>query len=343
MSLQQTVEQLKRESAQVPLDSAIEEAVEASVAYLGSDAALASLADDSYWPKWDSPWWHMVTLYEMGEHARIPEVATRAMVAALKRLPTTTFPIQPSDLPQGVDPWDASCHCALGCMGPLLLARGVDVDAELPWVRGWFGRYQMADGGLNCDSDAYLIKDEVASSMVGTVPPLEALLVFNRDTARDEDVTVMSKLAACMIGRGLVRGSDSKHNAEERETAPTWLELTFPRFYFYDVLRGLAALVDWAVRFERPLTLAAIGAPIEHLIERFPDGAVRIGRQGFAGRTTRLRSAAGAWTRGHPASTFPLLEAASAIGTVSAPLTRQWQRTREGLVQLATAGLLTAA
>src|SRR5690348_10407013 len=75
------------------------EGLDASIAYLESDAALASIAEDSYWPKWDGPWWHMVLLWELGEARRIPARAVRAMVASLDALPMHTFPIRPGDMP----------------------------------------------------------------------------------------------------------------------------------------------------------------------------------------------------------------------------------------------------
>jgi hypothetical protein len=75
-----------------------------AIAYLASDAAAASLAEDSYWPKWDSPWWQMVLLFELGLARRIPERAVRAMVAALEAYPVHTFPIRPEEWPPGVHP-----------------------------------------------------------------------------------------------------------------------------------------------------------------------------------------------------------------------------------------------
>ena len=37
---------------------------------------------------------------------------------------------------------------------------------------------------------------------------------------------------------------------------PVWQQACFPRFYFYDVLRGLAALARWAEKSGRALPLA---------------------------------------------------------------------------------------
>lgn len=52
--------------------------LEQSLAYLASDAALESLARDGYWPKWDSPWWHMLLLHERGQSHLIPRPAVDA-------------------------------------------------------------------------------------------------------------------------------------------------------------------------------------------------------------------------------------------------------------------------
>ena len=90
-------------SVDVPRTPAIENGIAESVRYLESDAAVKSLEVDTYWPKWDSPWWHMVTLWELGEATRIPQCVQRAMIAGLDALPLKIFPIEPEDTPPGVD------------------------------------------------------------------------------------------------------------------------------------------------------------------------------------------------------------------------------------------------
>ena len=159
----------------------VRRAIDDEVRYLESDAAVASLGLDPYWPKWRSPWWSMLLLHELGETARIPARPIASMVEALTALPLHTFPLREDEWPPGLDPFRASaCHCALGCMDPLLAARGVDVDHALPWVPAWYARYQMADGGYNCDESAYLVEDECPSSMVGTIAGFEALTCVAR-------------------------------------------------------------------------------------------------------------------------------------------------------------------
>jgi hypothetical protein len=306
-----------------------------AIAYLASDAAAASLAEDSYWPKWDSPWWQMVLLFELGLARRIPERAVRAMVAALEAYPVHTFPIRPEEWPPGVHPSRAaSCHCALGSIDQVLAACGVDVDADLPWVREWYERYQMRDGGLNCDEKAYLVEDECPSSMVGTVPPFEALL--RRGPSR-----VADRAAQFLIDRELVHGSSTRHNAEERDSAPKWLAPAFPRFYLYDVLRGATALVRWATAGRQALPLRAIEPAFSHLATVAGDGVVRIGRQVFAGIGTWRGGDDGTWRRDPVARTFPLLDAVSQVGAASAPLTAEWRATRHALIALIDAGRVT--
>lgn len=320
--------------------AAVERGIADSVAYLGSDAALRSIERDPYWPKWDSPWWHMLLLHELGEARQIPAPAVDAMVAGLDRL-LHFFPIQPDEAPGADRQRDVACHCALGAMVQVLSASGVDVDRALPWIKPWFARYQMADGGLSCDDTAYLQTGECPSSMVGTVAPLEAMLLG--EVGSDEQRAFLDRAGRFLLDRALVRGSQTAHNAEERDAEARWRALAFPRFYFYDVLRGLAALVRWAEVTGQALPQAAIATVVEALAGRSPDGVLRVERRAHAGMSTILPTADRSPSPRAPASTFPLLEAVSVIGEPSEALTRQWSAARAGVLRLSRAGRLVAA
>lgn len=314
--------------------AAIARGIEDSVAFLQSEAALRSIALDPYWPKWSSPWWHALLLFELGEGARVPAGLARALVARLDALPMHTFPIQPDEFPPGVDVYrDIICHCALGSVAQVTAACGIDLSRELPWVAPWFPRYQMTDGGLSCDDSAYLVSNECPSSMVGTIAAFEAMRMFDVS----ERAEFLSRAAQFLIGRGLSRGSDTQHNAQERTSAQAWPALTFPRFYFYDTLRGLAALVRWAESERQALPLEVVAPTALQLAARFPDGVVRIERQAFAGKKTVSLERP---VVREPASSFPLLEASSVLGAPSAALTKQWQSARDTLLALAEAGLI---
>lgn len=329
---------LRDKIARIP-DAAPSEDLEVEIAdsvrYLASDDALRSIERDPYWPKWHSPWWHMLLLFELGEARRIPARAAAAMVDGLNALPVKVLPIRPEDAVVN-DRWrDYPCHCALGSMDRVLTACGIDVDTALPWAKPWFVRYQMGDGGLNCDESAYLCEDECPSSMVATIAPFDAML---REPWTAEQRQFLERAAAFLIARKLQLGSSSAHNAREREREAGWLAPTFPRFYYYDVLRGLAALVAWSERSAQTLPRQAIEGVVDHLVTKFPDGVIRIQRKGFAiCPRTHAQNPDGTWSD-HPTSSFPLLDASSAIGRPSAALTRQWAESRRGLSRLIDAG-----
>lgn len=309
--------------------------IDQEVASLGSDEAMASVELDTYWPKWGSPWWSMSLLEELGAADRIPARIVDAMVQGLEALPLHVFPIHEHEWPPGADrKRHASCHCAIGNIDRVLTACGVDVDRVLPWFLPWYSRYQMADGGLNCDDSAYLVTHECASSMVGTIAPFEAML-------RRGPSEFCDRAAAFLIARELRLGSPTEHNAEERAAAPTWLAPCFPRFYFYDVLRGASALVRWATAHARTLPIAAIAPAMIHLAGEAADGVVRIGRRAYAGKQTHAPDAAGAWVR-IPAREPELVHATSVLGAPSPALTRQWATTRRALIALIDAGQLTS-
>jgi hypothetical protein len=326
---------------QLTLRNSIERAIAESVHYLASDAAQRSIDADLYWPKWDSPWWHMLLLYEMGEVRRIPERAVAKMVEALDRFPLKLFPIAPGELPATADPHrDVLCHCALGCMVQVLSACGRDVDRELPWIKPWFIRYQMADGGLNCDETAYSCTDECPSSMVATIGPFEAMLGGRTAWAPDHAAFV-ERAGRFLLERRLMLGSRTQHNAAERASQLAWLEPCFPRFYFYDVLRGLAAIVRWSELTEHPVPLRAISGVLDHLLASFPDGTIRRRRLAYDGVGTWICSPAGEWVRREAASRFRLLELISTVGQPCPYSTRQWSVARHGVLRLIGRGLIT--
>jgi hypothetical protein len=278
----------------------------------------------------------MLLLHEMGETQRIPEIAITHLIASINRIPLKIFPIHAHELSAGVKiDLDTGCHCEMGNFYRVLASWGVDVDKELPWIRPWFLKYQMADGGLNCDSSAYCAPDEVASSMVGTISAFEAILLHTRNTwTRDEEV-FLGRAARFLIERKLMLGSDTQHKAAERAAAPNWMQPCFPRFYFYDVLRGLNALVLWSEQTGANLPAESIRTVVDHLDRRYPDGTVRIERRAFASKKTFQRSSVGDWSEDmRPASGFPLLDAVSVVGEVSPYLSWQWQAIKRRLLDL---------
>src|SRR5262249_32545141 len=147
---------------------------------------------------------------------------------------------------------------------------GLDAEREVPWLRAWFPRYQLADGALNCDEEAYT-RPVPRGSIVSTLPPLEALLFDARGPLSPAEEAFLDRGAAYLLARRLFR-SISKGGAP---IDPALLEPCFPRFYHYDVLRGLAFVAAWAERRAKPLPAEAI-AEAAAAIARGADAAGRI-------------------------------------------------------------------
>ena len=202
------------------------EALDKSRFYLSSPDALKSIERDPYWPKWDSPWWHMLLLHELGLTKEIPAAAVKKMVETLKSHYLPTFQIDSKDIPEGVDPIrKGACHCAIGSVYQVLFSYGVDVDLELPWMRPWFLRYQLPDGGLNCDENAYT-KQSPKSSIVSTLPCLEAILFCHTKNLSPDESSFLDKGANYLLRQQLFRKISTEEIINKN-----WLEVKFPRFY----------------------------------------------------------------------------------------------------------------
>lgn len=299
--------------------------VPASSAYLASAKARESLERDPYWPKWDSPWWHVTLLHELDRADAVPRDAAQALLAALDAKYLRFFPTGRDPLPKGKDAQrDAACHCALGNVYRALKACGADVDARAPWIRAWLLRYQLPDGGLNCDDRAYAEGGAGSSSIQSTLPALEAILDSELPyTPAEEDF--LDRGADYLIKRRLAR-----RRRDGKVMDPDFLKICFPRFYDYDVLRGLAFLAEWSRARRKAVPREAVAGTMAELEARFPDGVIRVERGGLAAEGSLNPSAGGAWARGS-ASTFPLLDAARRAGQPSPALTRRWALVRETL------------
>ena len=61
----------------------LEAAIKSSIQYLNSKEAADSIRQNPYWPKWNSPWWHMSLLFEMKRADQIPKHTASRQSAAL--------------------------------------------------------------------------------------------------------------------------------------------------------------------------------------------------------------------------------------------------------------------
>jgi hypothetical protein len=286
-------------------DEPIHLAIEESIRFLETFSELSIDRVENSRRKWDGAWWHMATLYEMGEVKKIPEAAIARAKELLKTHTWPIFVISEEDHPTSeVDKRKMDCcHCELAVFYMILVAYGCDLDEELPWIREWFLKHQLPDGGLNCDPDAYTYSKK--SSMVSTLPPLEAILWYTNREFTEKEAHFLDQGAQYLIEHRLVC---SKQNGHIIDT--DWLKPCFPRFFEYDILRGMTFLVEWSRRRNKPLPEDILNEGMQRLNSHVTESGLRIGRQVFDPN--------GPWA----GYTFPLLETVSEIGQVSPFLTR---------------------
>ncbi len=325
----------------------LEQAFTDSVTYLNSDDAIKSIELDPYWPKWDSPWWHMSLLYEMGYVSYIPDHIVQLVLDMMNTHYLKFFPIHEHEMPVGINPYTRiPCHCQLGNMYQILRSKRPDVDDVLPWIRPWFLKYQLPDGGLNCEDDAYRIS--MKSSIASSLPVFEALMMCAEQTGLSEEEDVfLDKAAAYVIDHRLV------HKLTGELMDPDFLKLQFPRYYSYDLLRGLHFIVRWRIYRKTnkadetisnssvadssvskgAIATIAIADEViaygtEILQSKLKDGMLCVERSDLTGVRTRNRDAMDEWTIRAPASRFQLLDEVGVIGSPSIFLTQQFEQTR---------------
>lgn len=314
-----------------------EENIAGSIAYLSSAEAIESIQLDPYWPKWNSPWWHSVLLFELGEAKRIPPVFLDQMTRVIDSHYLKFFPFLESEIPPGKDgSRHIMCHCALGSIEQVLHNAGVDVEGRLPWIRNWYIRYQLADGGLNCDEAAYT-KSIQKSSVVSTLPALEAVLNCRNEQWNKDEIVFLERGANYLIERKLFRSRSSSDVIDNN-----WLKLTFPRFYFYDLLRGLNFLVSWSLMTKSKLSFSAIEESLS-ILANLPFGRALVQFDNLHNSKTlnhqRNENGKEAWIR-EDASFFPLLDEARCSNNNSLALTLKWQEAKDTIAALLEEKLL---
>jgi hypothetical protein len=319
-----------------------EPGVEASLKYLASPEAFSTLRANVYWPKWNAPWWHLTTLHEMGLIKNAPRALIDGFVEQMKASPLKVFLIDRNEIGPSMELGaSCHCHCSLGNIYQALAAYGVNVDQELPWIRKWFLSYQLPDGGYHCDDEVYSLASP-PSSMVGTIAVLEAVLLYTNHPLTSAEEALVDRAAECLLNRKLMHATLNPANLDEKEDEADWLKLCFPRFYFYDVLRGLNVVLEWADRRDKSIPRSAIQSVTDHIRSTNPDGKIRIRRHSFEGCLTRLQNSNWEWKNRGQASHFELMDRVSGLGQVSPHLTANWTRAQALISKLSDRNAILA-
>lgn len=103
---------------------------------------------------------------------------------------------------------------------------GHDVDPVVDRLLG----EQLGDGGWNCDAE----RGSVRSSFATTINVLEGLLEYERASGRADVRAARRRGEEYLLERALFRRKSTGEVVDA-----TWLELAFPVWWHYDVLRAL--------------------------------------------------------------------------------------------------------
>lgn len=345
---QERKQPLSQELHQEPSTASL---VDQSLAYLSSSQAIEELERNPYWPKWHGPWWQILLLHEMGLTDSLPQGIIEALINSTNKNMLKFFPIKDGDLPAEADPYrDVPCHCQLGCLYQVLAAAGAEPDKNLPWIKEWFLKYQLGDGGFNCDEQAYL-KENGKSSIVSTLPVLEAVLYGSKKSSKSssgepkseaiqrdfskEELALLNSGANYLIKRKLNRSLSSGKFMDEE-----FQKLCFPRFYHYDILRGLSFLIDWARALQNPLPLSAIEEPMTAIASSTSSGACHIQRNPRSGSNTWIfDQTSSQWIR-QPSKEHALLAQFTEKKKPCTYLSSNWQNLLEKTEGLFDTGLI---
>jgi len=286
--------------------------------------AIESIKLDPYWPKWNSPWWKALLLSEAGRSELIPKQFIEEMIEALNRHYLHYFPLVETDIPEGCEPYrQIMCHCALGNMCRLMELCGYEVDKQIPWFGDWCERYQLPDGGYNCDEAAYTKSKK--SSFLSTLPMLEAMLSIYKRAGYESINKSLEAGAQYLLNHAVYKSSTGKLITE------VWLQLSFPRYYDYDVLRGLSFLAEWAVVFGKTLPQDIVADCLKQIEPALDEnGLIRITEDKIAVEGSLVQNGS-VWVWNEKASRFPALDMFGKVGMVSLPLSRQWLKLLEHL------------
>lgn len=272
-----------------------------SIDFLNSCSTKGSVWGNESRLKWTGAWWHMAVLVEMGLMDRVPQ---SALVCALEQLKVNTVPYFIYQELEYEGDKMTCCHCELATFAIILDACGIDVDTELPWIRSWLLKAQLPDGGLNCESEAYAHSHK--SSLVSTLPPLEFVLHHTHRPFTPEEVQFLASGASYLVEHRLVRSIRTREILNS-----SWLKPCFPRFFEYDILRGLHFLAAWSQNFGTLIPSELIAESVELMRPYIKSGTVSIGRLVYGVEYD--------W----PEPTFELLDSVSKLGRVSPYLTEQ--------------------
>ncbi len=195
--------------------------------------------EDCYWPKWRATVWPLILLAELGLPGDHPKIR-KACEYFLKTLDDQDRSWPPRQYPEG-DPtgyrlmWEP---CVSGNMARTLVEFGYSDDPRVREMFDWLVKYQLPDGGWNCDIGEWG-REVCHSSFCSTVEPLWAFSSLESDKWPKGGREAVARACEFLLMHRLYKSDHTGKVIDEE-----WTRLHFPLFYFYDILHGLRVLTS---------------------------------------------------------------------------------------------------
>ncbi len=199
--------------------------------------------EDVYWPKWKATVWALILLAEMGFDGKLP-VVRRGCEYFLRVMDGQDRSWPPPDSSendaQGQWPaWRSVWEpCVTGNMARTLIMLGFGEDRRVREMLEWLVRYQLSDGGWNCESGPWG-KNVFHSSFMSTIEPLWAFSALPSQKWPKGGREAVERGCEFMLMHRLYKSDKTGRVIHE-----WWTKLHFPLFYFYDILHGLRVLTS---------------------------------------------------------------------------------------------------
>ena len=193
--------------------------------------------EDVYWPKWRATVWQLILLAELGVPGDDPRVR-RGCEYFLRMMDLQDRAWPPANYPDGdLRGWRLVWEpCVTGNMARTLVVFGLGEDPRVREMFEWLVRYQLPDGGWNCETGEWG-KDVCHSSFMSTVEPLWAFSELPRQGWPKGGREAVERACKFMLMHRLYKSDKTGRVINEE-----WIRLHFPLFYFYDILHGLRVL-----------------------------------------------------------------------------------------------------
>ena len=127
--------------------------------------------------------------------------------------------------------------CLTGNMAAALIRIGYSNDQRVKKALEWLVKIQNKDGGWLCPYWKAHIKDK-HGCFYGTICPLEAFSEVKRENLTKEMKGTIEKGAEFLLMHRLFKADHHSYKVINQ----SWLKLSFPWFYGYNILRGLDVL-----------------------------------------------------------------------------------------------------